>query len=243
MPRTVRSSRARSSRSNSWSRSAIPMAVHVGFAEPEAAECEHAGRHAGIVQPDVPRSGAVDPHIGLGQQLLDIAPCTVIPVRSLRWNQTFGSAHGQCILDRFGGGLRQRPQSGSAWSGSAPSAGDRSRHAWRLSATGRRLTVEPMLSGTRARKKLNFLMVRIGCALVPTPAPGPGGSGRMRAAPPGRLIDRRCKSVGRAGVRARACARAGLARDGGLSHHDRASHARLDDVDVTTIGSNGRLVS
>lgn len=137
--------------------SAIPMAVHVGFTEPEAAECEHAGRHAGIVQPDVPRSGAVDPHIGLGQQLLDIAPCTVIPVRSLRWNQTFGSAHGQCILDRFGGGLRQRPQSGSAWSGSAPSAGDRSRHAWRLSATGRRLTVEPMLSGTRARKKIEFL--------------------------------------------------------------------------------------
>lgn len=57
---------------------AIPMAVHVGFTEPEAAGREHACRHAGIVQLDVPRTRAADAHIGLGQQLLDIAPRAVI---------------------------------------------------------------------------------------------------------------------------------------------------------------------
>lgn len=62
---------------------AIPMALHVGFAEPETAEREHAGRHAWIVQPDVPRARAVDAHIGLGQQWLDTAPRAVIPARPL----------------------------------------------------------------------------------------------------------------------------------------------------------------
>lgn len=78
---------------------AVPMAVHVGFAEPETAEREHAGRHAWIVQPDVPRARAVEAHIGLGQQWLDMAPRAVIPARPLQRRQTFASAHGRCIRD------------------------------------------------------------------------------------------------------------------------------------------------
>lgn len=145
---------------------AIPMAVHVGFTEPEAAEREHACRYAGIVQLDVPRTRAADAHIGLGQQLLDIAPRAVIPARPPQRRQTVANAHGWCILDGIGGGRAVAViTSGARGPGRAPvaAAGHRPRAEQRCRQPHRERVRGVEADGNDARRGAGVRLQRRWC--------------------------------------------------------------------------------